>query len=59
MGREGTSVPRDEFLHQLDVRLADRGFCSDMQPLLRTGLTYDPQLAGKHVRKQLLMLLPE
>lgn len=58
MEREGTTVPRDEFLHQLDVRLTDRGFCSDMQPLLRTGLTYDPQQAGKRVREQLLMLLP-
>ena len=59
MEQEGTAVPRDEFLHQLDIRLADRGFCSDMEPLLHAGLTYDPQLAGKHVREQLLMLLPE
>jgi len=59
MEQEGTTVPRAEFLRQLDVRLADRGFCSDMQPLLRAGLIYDPQLAGEHVREQLLMLLPE
>jgi len=59
MQREGTTVPRGEFLQQLDIRLADRGFCSDMQPLLRAGLTYDPQIAGNHVREQLLMLLPE
>jgi len=59
MEGEGTTVPRDEFLHQLDVRLADPGFCSDMQSLLRTGLASDPQLAGKHVREQLLMLLPK
>lgn len=58
MKLEGTVVPRDEFLGQLDIRLADRGFCSDMEPLLRAGIEYDPQLAGRHVREQLLMLLP-
>jgi len=58
MSQEGTVVPRDEFLRQLDARLADRGFCSDMDPLLRTGIAYDPQSAGKHVREALLMRLP-
>lgn len=58
MTLEGTSVPRQEFLEQLDLRLNDRGFCSDMEPLLRTGLRYDPQAAGQFVRTELLMLLP-
>ena len=58
MGMEGTVVPRGEFLAQMDIRLADRGFCSDMTALLRTDLNYDPQLAGKLVRDELLMRLP-
>lgn len=59
MEREGTEVSRAEFLHQFDIRLADRGFCSDMEPLLRTGATYDPRVAGTQVREQVLMLLPD
>ena len=30
MRQEGTEVPRSEFLEQLELRLSDRGFCSDM-----------------------------
>lgn len=59
MKLEGAVVPRDEFLGQLDIRLADRGFCSDMESLLRAGIEYDPHLAGRRVREQLLMILPE
>jgi hypothetical protein len=58
MALEGTQVLRDEFLEQLDLRLADKGFCSDMEPLLRTGLQYDVHAAGKLVRDELLMRLP-
>ncbi len=59
MHLEKTSVRRGDFLEQLDLKLGDRGFCSDMEPLLRTGLTYDPQAAGRLVRDALLMRLPE
>jgi hypothetical protein len=58
MKAEGTTVPRADFLEQLELRLADRGFCSDMEPLLRTGISYDPQEAGRLVREELLMRLP-
>jgi predicted nucleotidyltransferase component of viral defense system len=58
MKMEGTEVLRATFLEQLDLRLADSGFCSDMEPLLRTGLAYDPQLAGNLVRDVLLKRLP-
>jgi predicted nucleotidyltransferase component of viral defense system len=58
MQAEGTEVRRAAFLAELDIRLADRGFCSDMEPLLRTGLLYDPQTAGRLVRNQLIMRLP-
>jgi hypothetical protein len=43
----------------LDAHLADRGFCSDMNQLLRAGLDYDSQQAGDYVKTNLLGLLPE
>lgn len=57
--QEGTKAGRAEFIAILEGHLQDRGFCSDMQPLLRTDLTYDPQVAGKHVTTHLLNLLPK
>ena len=59
MRLEKTRVRRKDFLEHLDMRLADRGFCSDMESLLRTGVTYDPQAAGRLVRDTLVMALPE
>ena len=55
---EGVSAPRSEFMKILDAHLADRGFCSDMSPLLRVGILYDPQQAGALVKAKLLNLLP-
>ena len=55
---EGSVAGRSEFVALLDAHLADRGFCSDMNPLLRVGITYDPQQAGDHVKAKLLSLLP-
>ncbi len=57
--QEGAVAGRAEFLGILDGHLADRGFCSDMSPLLRTGLSYDPREAGEVVKTKLLGLLPE
>jgi len=56
--QEGTKAGRAEFIGILDDHLKDRGFCSDMQPLLRADITYDPQAAGKYVKTHLLNLLP-
>ncbi|HPC61938.1 MAG TPA: nucleotidyl transferase AbiEii/AbiGii toxin family protein [Verrucomicrobiota bacterium] len=56
--QEGTKAGRAEFIGILDDHLKDRGFCSDMQPLLRADITYDPQAAGKYVKTHLLSLLP-
>jgi predicted nucleotidyltransferase component of viral defense system len=56
--QEGTKAGRAEFIGILDDHLKDRGFCSGMQPLLRTDITYDPQAAGKYVKAKLLNLLP-
>jgi len=55
---EGSFAGRAEFIALLDAHLADRGFCSDMNPLLRVGITYDPQQAGDYVKTKLPSLLP-
>jgi len=59
MKQEGTKAPRAEFIGILDAHLRDRGFCSDMESLLRAGISYDPQSAGAYVKTKLLSLLPE
>jgi predicted nucleotidyltransferase component of viral defense system len=58
LNQEGTKAGRDEFMGILEEHLKDRGFCSDMQPLLRTDIAYDPQTAGSYVKSHLLKLLP-
>jgi len=55
---EGSSAGRAEFMAILDSHLADRGFCSDMNQLLRVGAEYDPHEAGEYVKAKLLKLLP-
>jgi len=57
--QEGTKAGRAEFVGILEAHLKDRGFCSDMEPLLRSGIEYDPQTAGSYVKAKLLSLLPE
>ncbi len=59
MKQEGTKADRAEFIAILDTHLRDRGFCSDMEPLLRTGVDYDPHTAGTYVKTNLLNLLPD
>ena len=59
MKQERTKAGREEFVGILEAHLRDRGFCSDMQPLLRTGIIYDPHSAGSYVKTHLLNLLPE
>jgi len=59
MRQEGTTAGRAEFVGILEGHLQDRGFCSDMKPLLRAGIVYDPQAAGVFIRTNLLSLLPE
>jgi predicted nucleotidyltransferase component of viral defense system len=57
--QESSTASRAEFIGILDSYLADRGFCTDMNQLLRVGLTYDPQKAGALVKERILQLLPE
>ena len=59
MKQEGTTAGRAEFVGILEAHLKDRGFCSDMELLLRHGITYDPQTAGSYVKTHLLSLLPK
>ena len=56
--QEGSKAGRAEFVGILESHLADRGFCSDMEPLLRVGLEYNPHEAGDYVKTRLLNLLP-
>jgi len=57
--KEGTAAGRAEFVGILESHLASRGFCSDMDQLLRAGANYDPRKAGNYVKEKLLSLLPE
>ena len=56
--QEGVVAGRAEFIDLLQVRLKNRGFCADMEQLLRAGIVYDPQEAGRYVQAHLLNLLP-
>jgi predicted nucleotidyltransferase component of viral defense system len=57
---EDTRVPRAEFVAHLRSCVDDRaGFCTDMLPLLRKGLDYDPRKAGSYVESHLLARLPD
>jgi predicted nucleotidyltransferase component of viral defense system len=57
--KEGNAAGRAEFIGILEAHLGDRGFCSDMDRLLRTGANYDAQEAGEYVKAKLLKLLPD
>lgn len=60
MLEEGTRVARAEFVAHLHSCLADRsGFCTDMLPLLRRDVSYEPVQAGLYVQKHVLARLPE
>jgi hypothetical protein len=56
--QEGVVPGRAGFIDLLQARLKNRGFCADMEPLLRAGIVYDPQEAGRYVQAHLLNLLP-
>jgi len=59
MKQEGTKARRAEFIGILEEHLKDRGFCSDIESLLRNGVSYSPQAAGKYAIANLLSRLPE
>lgn len=58
LNKEGTVAHRNEFIDLLNGHLQDSGFLTDMNPLLRSGVEYDPHVAAKLVISSLLNLLP-
>jgi len=56
--QEGTTASRSEFVSHLESHLADAGFLSDTEYLLRQGVEYDPVVAGAYVTENLLNRLP-
>jgi len=56
--QEAGAVKRAEFIAILDAHLADSGFRSDTDCLLRKGVVYDTVMAGAYVKAHLLDLLP-
>jgi predicted nucleotidyltransferase component of viral defense system len=56
--KEGTVAGRQDFIDSLDVHLADPGFRSDTDNLLRKGIDYDSRQAGRDIQTRLLSLLP-
>ena len=56
--QEAGAVRRLEFVAILESHLADAGFRSDTDDLLRKGIAYDPGMAGEYIRSHLLDLLP-
>jgi predicted nucleotidyltransferase component of viral defense system len=59
MKQERPRIHRAEYIGILETHLEDRGFCSDTESLLRNGIRYDAQIAGKYVIENLLRRLPE
>jgi predicted nucleotidyltransferase component of viral defense system len=60
MQAEGEPVARAKFIAHLRECLADRvGFCTDLVSFLRRDLTYDPDVAGTFIERNLLASLPE
>ena len=57
--QEAGVVKRLEFVAILNSHLADAGFRSDTDYLLRKGIAYDPETAGAYVKSNLLNRLPE
>jgi predicted nucleotidyltransferase component of viral defense system len=56
--RAGNSISRGQFESNLTKKEADQTFLTDIKPLLRPGLDYDPVSAIKIVRHRLIETLP-
>lgn len=54
----GVKIERNDLLANLEDKLSDKRFLSDVPSLLRTGLDYDHAIAFDHVSKRLLELIP-
>jgi predicted nucleotidyltransferase component of viral defense system len=58
LAREGAAPRRDDFERDLDAKLRDRGFRSDMQAVLSAGSVFDVDLAAGVVRQVFFSRLP-
>jgi predicted nucleotidyltransferase component of viral defense system len=54
MAMAGHSISRAEFIMNLEAKLAHKGFLRDIDPLLRSEVTYDPHAAYRLVAQELL-----
>lgn len=57
--KESSMAGREDVISLLRGHLEVRGFPSDMEPLLRQGIEYDPQSAGRLVIAEILLRLLE
>jgi hypothetical protein len=58
MEHSDRKIGRKELLTNLEEKLSDKRFLSDVTPLIRTGLVYDPAIAFELVSEKLISLLP-
>lgn len=58
MEHEGRRVTRAQFEGNFVRKLRDRGFLTDIRPLLRPDFVWDPDKAGPAVLDQLIARLP-
>jgi len=54
---EGNTMSRAEFEQNVALKMKHAGFLSDLPPLLRPGVAYDPMQAHRLVEKELLARL--
>ncbi len=59
MEHSGLQIARNELQANLEDKLTDKRFLTDVPALLRTGLEYDPSVAFENVSEKLLRLTPE
>lgn len=59
MEHNGVKIARKDLLANLEGKLSDKRFLTDIQALLRTGLNYDHSVAFEHVSEKLLVLIPD
>jgi predicted nucleotidyltransferase component of viral defense system len=57
MDHEGHTVSHNEYLKNLDEKLAHKGFMQDIHPLLAVGTDYDPLVAMAMVKGRLVPLI--
>ena len=54
---EGHAVSKKEYINNLNDKIMDKGFCSDIEPLIVPGMGYNALNAKSVVEKKLLKFL--